>query len=96
MFPKNIEGDVVTEIPDEVFQRLVKDLEEKGLLLQEKYIREGSVYVLNDELKQKICANDKQLARNSNTGTFSYRSHLAGKGWVGYSLLGQVTGTTGE
>ncbi|WP_296124716.1 hypothetical protein [uncultured Bacteroides sp.] len=95
MFIKNVSGNIVQEIPHEVFERIINDIGDKTSQIQNSYTLRDSIYVIKRELYQIIDSGTIQKAYN-NIMMFTYRTHLQDVGWTQYSSLGQTTGTIGE
>lgn len=95
MFIKNISGNIVQEIPYEVFKKIINDIGDKTSQIQNNYTLRDSVYVIDRKLEQIVDSETVQGDYN-NIMMFTYRSHLQDIGWTQYSSLGQTTGTIGE
>lgn len=96
-FVKTVDGEIVEQIPSDVYNKLSEDLDKQNKveslkLLRSSYYNNGDCFVLKEELKKL----SKKTPKTRSSGTFSYRAHLRSYGWTGYVPLGQIAGTTGQ
>lgn len=87
-------GNIAKEIPSEIFNMIISDLENKSEYLKIEKLKEN--YVLDNEnfvLNKNVIL--PPTTRASSEFEIEYRSHIAGIGWTAYSSMGEITGTVG-
>lgn len=89
-------GEVAKEIPVEIFNLIIHDLENKSNYskvekIRKNYTQNNGIYILNNN----IVIPASNITRSSNEFAIEYRSHIEDIGWTNYSQMGEITGTTG-